>query len=217
MSSPAQAATNSLVPRLYLGTHLSAAVLPMSVPAATRPQRRTTSQTSAFPSVTRERGTGTVCLLSPPFPPYASRFPSRRHSRRACTFFVDHPERTMDVSHYFRQIAISQRRQVPWINRSWARNQRFRAAPAAAVEKLTLTIASRSTRKALCARAIRSAVVSGDRHGFARRSRPATCSLRCAAKSSTATISSRKPRRGAPPERSSTGTIMRRSCRRILR
>jgi hypothetical protein len=40
-------------------------------------------------------------------------------------FFVDHPERTMDVSHYFRQIAISQRRQVPWINRSWARNRAF--------------------------------------------------------------------------------------------
>jgi hypothetical protein len=40
-------------------------------------------------------------------------------------FFVDHPERTMDVSHYLRQIAISQRRQVPWINRSWARNRDF--------------------------------------------------------------------------------------------
>jgi hypothetical protein len=40
-------------------------------------------------------------------------------------FFVDHPERMMDVSHYLRQIAISQRRQVPWINRSWSRNRDF--------------------------------------------------------------------------------------------
>jgi hypothetical protein len=40
-------------------------------------------------------------------------------------FFVDHPERTVDVSHYFRQIAISQRRHVPWINRSWSRNRAF--------------------------------------------------------------------------------------------
>ena len=40
-------------------------------------------------------------------------------------FFVDHPERMVDVSHYFRQIAISQRRHVPWINRSWSRNRDF--------------------------------------------------------------------------------------------
>jgi hypothetical protein len=40
-------------------------------------------------------------------------------------FFVDHPERTMDVAHYLRQNAISQRRNVPWINRSWSRNREF--------------------------------------------------------------------------------------------
>ena len=40
-------------------------------------------------------------------------------------FFIGHPEREVDVAHYLRQNAISQRRDVPWINRAWARNRDF--------------------------------------------------------------------------------------------
>ena len=40
-------------------------------------------------------------------------------------FFLDHPERDVDLAHYLRQRAISERRQVPAHHRSWLRNRDF--------------------------------------------------------------------------------------------
>ena len=38
-------------------------------------------------------------------------------------FFITHPSREVDVSHYFRQIMITQRRHAPWVNLIWCRNR----------------------------------------------------------------------------------------------
>ncbi len=40
-------------------------------------------------------------------------------------FFITHPGRQVDVSHYFRQITISRRRQVSWVNCIWCRNRQL--------------------------------------------------------------------------------------------
>ena len=40
-------------------------------------------------------------------------------------FFIKHPGRNVDVSHYLRQTTITRRRQEPWINRVWCSNRRL--------------------------------------------------------------------------------------------
>ena len=48
-----------------------------------------------------------------------------KHFTGGMDFFIQHPGRDVDVSHYLRQVTITRRRHDPDVNQAWCRNQRF--------------------------------------------------------------------------------------------